>query len=174
MRREKNDPVHTWLPTMPADRPLARTLILVLALSCGACAKAPALTPLTARDVAESGTAAFDAPRLTVLNACALALRKQGYAIDIADPDTGLVVTLRSPSSLRSPSGARLFRAYVLKVTARRSGRVEVVAWPAVSEADVHRGTRRFTVPAWELAEEHAAWTRFFEDVRCIVERASP
>jgi hypothetical protein len=44
----------------------------------------------------------------------------------------------------------------------------------AVPAADLHRGTRRFTMPAWDLAEEHAAWTRPFEDVRGIVERALP
>jgi hypothetical protein len=116
-----------------AARRLTRALLLAVGLSCAACGNSPALTPLTARELAESGTAAFDAPRRTVLDACALALRKQGYAIDIADPDTGLVVTLRSPSEHRSPSGARMFRAYILEVKQPRSGRVEVVAWPAVS-----------------------------------------
>lgn len=157
-----------------ATASLARTLALALLLLCGACAGAPELAPLTPGDIAENGTLVLDAPRQTVLDACVLALRKQGYAIDAVGPDSGLVITVRRPAKQQSSSGARLFRAYVVEVTALPGGRVQVSAWPSVTEADVARGNRRFAAPGWDLDEERAAWAQLFEDVRGIVERASP
>ena len=108
------------------------------------------------------------------LDACVLALRNQGYAIDAAEPETGLVVTFRRPVEQGSGPGARLFRAYILEVKATAGGRARVSAWPAVSEADVARGNRPYTAAAWEMDEERAAWARLFEDIRGLVERASP
>ncbi len=160
--------------------PLARgvgvfsMLALALALWCGACGGGTELTPLTPKDITESGTLVIDAPRQTVLDACVLALRKQGYAIDAAEPETGLVVTFRRPGEQGSRPGARLFRAYIVEVKATAGGRARVSAWPAVSEADVARGNRPYTAPAWEMDEERASWARLFEDIRGIVERASP
>ncbi len=160
--------------------PLARRaealplLALALALSCGACGGGAELTPLTPKDIAESGTLVLDAPRQTVLDACVRALRKQGYAIDAAEPETGLVVTFRRPADQGSRPGARMFRAYILEVKRVQGDRARVSAWPAVSEADVARGNRPYTAAAWEMDQERAAWTRLFEDIRAIVERASP
>ncbi len=148
--------------------------MLTLALACGACGGGAALLPLTPEDIAESGTLVVDAPRQTVLDACVLALRKQGYAIDAAEPETGLVVTFRRPVEQGAEPGARLFRAYIVEVKATEGGRAQVSAWPAVSEADVARGNRPYTAAAWAMDEERAAWARLFEDIRGIVERASP
>ena len=160
--------------------PLARgaevlsMLMLAIALSCSACGGVTELTPLTPEDIAGSGTLVLDAPRRTVIDACVLALRKQGYAIDAAEPETGLVVTFRRPVEQGSEPGARLFRAYIVEVKATEGGRALVSAWPAVSEADVARGNRPYTAAAWAMDEERAAWARLFEDIRGIVERASP
>ena len=169
----KRNGVHgTWSKARGAQA--LPSLTLALALSCGACGGGTKLTPLTPEDVAESGTLVLDAPRQTVLDACVLALRKQGYAIDAAEPETGLVVTFRRPAEQGSRPGARLFRAYVLEVKSVPGDRARVSAWPAVSEADIARGNRPYTAPAWELDEERAAWARLFEDIRGLVERASP
>lgn len=152
---------------------VSRALTLALVLACGACRSAAELTPLTPGDIAESGTLVLEAPRQTALEACVLALRKQGYAIDVADPKTGLLVTQRRAEPESSP-GMRLFRSYVVEVKDMPGGRVQVSAWPSVSEADIARGNRPFTALAWDLDEERAAWTRLFEDVHGILERASP
>ena len=61
---------------------IAASLTLALVLLCGACGGGAELTPLTPKDIAESGTLVLEAPRQTVLDACVLALRKQGYAIE--------------------------------------------------------------------------------------------
>ncbi len=84
------------------------SLILALALSCGACGGGTRLAPLTPEDIAESGT-----------------------------------------------------------------GRAQVSAWPAVSEADVARGNRPYTAAAWEMDEERAAlaWNRPRHDRRGRVPR---
>lgn len=148
-------------------------LILALVPVCGGCETNPGWTPLTPADIADHGTVVLEAPRQTVLEACVLALRKQGYAIDAAEPDTGLIVTARRAEP-GSPPEARLFRAYVVEVKDSGAGRARVSAWPAVSEAGAARGTRRYTARAWDLDGERAAWTRLFEDVRAIVEKASP
>ncbi len=171
----KQDGVHgSWPLARGAGAFSILPLALVLALSCGACGGGTALTPLTPKDIAESGTLVLDAPKQTVLGACVLALRKQGYAIDVAEPETGLVVTFRRPAERGSRSGERLFRAYILEVKSVPGDRARVSAWPAVSEADVSRGNRVYAAPAWEMDEERAAWARLFGDIRGIVERASP
>ncbi len=171
---KKNDVHGSWpLARRAAAFPIL-TLVLMLALSCGACGGGPRLTPLTPEDIAESGTVVLDAPQHAVLDASVLALQKQGYAIDAADPGTGLVVTFRRPVEQGSQPGARLFRAYILEVKSMPGDRARVSAWPAVSEADVARGNRPYTAAAWEMDEERAAWARLFEDIRGLVERASP
>lgn len=154
--------------------PLALSLTLAFVLVCGGCGRAVELTPLTPGDIAESGTLVIDAPRQTVLDACVLALRKQGYVIDAAEPVTGLVVTQRRPEPRDARSGDDLFRSYVVEVKDMLGGKVEVSAWPAVSEAEISKGNRPYRARAWDLDEERAAWARLFEDVRGIAERASP
>jgi hypothetical protein len=146
---------------------------LALVLCCAACSRTVELTPLTPRDIAESGTLVLDAPRQTVFGACVLALRKQGYAIDVAEPETGLVVTMRRRER-ESPPGRPIYREYIVEVKDLPGGRAQVEVWPSVTEADTRMGNRPYTAPAWDLDEERAAWTRLFEDVRGIVERASP
>ncbi len=171
----KQDGVHgSWSKARRLEAFWILTLALALALACGACGGGTALTPLTPEDIAESGTLVLDAPQHAVLDASVLALQKQGYAIDAADLGTGLVVTFRRPVEPGSQPGARLFRAYILEVKSVQGDRVRVSAWPAVSEADVARGNRPYTAAAWEMDEERAAWARLFEDIRGLVERASP
>ena len=130
--------------------------------------------PLSAAEVAEKGTLVLAAPRRTVLDACGLALRKQGYSVDTAEPETGLVVTARRPAAPGGPSGVGPFRAYVLEVKDAPGGGARVSAWPAISEADTARGVRRFEAPVWDLSDQRASWSRLFEDIRAIVEKASP
>lgn len=153
---------------------LRAALATALVLACAGCGAGAELAPLTPEDVAESGTLMLDAPRQTVLDACVLALRKAGYAIDVARPETGLVVTMRRLVPDAGSSGRGLYRAYVLEVKDSPGGGARVSAWPAVSEHEVARGNRPFEAPAWDLDEERAAWARLFEDVRGIAEKASP
>ena len=145
-----------------------------LALLCTACGGSVKWAPLSAAEVADKGTLTLAAPRRTVLDACVLALRKQGYFVDAAEAETGLVVTGRRPAPAGEPSRRAAFRAYVLEVKEAPGGGARVSAWPAISEADAARGVRRFEAPVWDLSDERASWSRLFEDIRAIVERASP
>lgn len=139
-------------------------------LPCIACGVRTELTPLSSGEIHDNGTLTLLAPRQTVLEACVLALRKQGFAIDIAEPGTGLVVTMREPEA---PPGTGLFRAYVVEVQDLPGGQVQVSAWPAVSKPDMAGGARPYTARAWDVGHEREAWARLFEDVQGIVEKAS-
>ena len=153
---------------------LGIVLVLAVAPFFAACGGGVQWAPLSAAEMAERGTLVLAAPRQTVLDACVLALRKQGYTVDAAEPETGLVVTGRRPAPEAGAVGHGLYRAYVLEVKSALNGGARVSAWPAISEADTARGVRRFEAPVWDLSDERASWSRLFEDIRAIVEKASP
>ena len=157
-----------------SDRIQLGILLLPAVLLCTACGGAVQWAPMSAAEVAERGTLVLAAPRQTVLDACVLALRKQGYTVDAAEPETGLVVTARRAAPESGAPEHGLHRAYVLEVKSAPNGGARVSAWPAISEADTARGVRRFEAPVWDLTDERASWSRLFEDIRAIVEKASP
>ena len=103
-----------------------------------------------------------------------VARRPTGEAWQVANAETGLVTTMPRPEQHESPSGVRLSRLYIVEVNNLPGGQVEVLALPSVTETDMPGRRRLFTAPRWDLDEERAAWTRLFDDVRAIVERASP
>ena len=149
-------------------------LLPAVLLLCTACGGGVKWAPLSAAEMTERGTLVLAAPRRTVLDACVLALRKQGYTVDASEPETGLVVTSRRPAPEAGAVGHGLYRAYVLEVEDVPGGGARVSAWPAISEADTARGVRRFEAPVWDLSDQRASWSRLFEDIRAIVEKASP
>ena len=156
---------HARPPSQASSYRLAASLLAVLlsVAACGARAQVPALSP---GHIEQHGTVTLSAPRATVIWACMVALGMSGFAIEVAEPETGLIVARRKEEADRA--GGVHFRSYVVEVGAYQAGRVVVTMTPALSK----RGPAG-SVPleTWDLADEQQAWSRLFGDVRLILER---
>lgn len=146
----------------------ATTVGLLVGLASGGCAR-PQLGPLSPQEIAAHGTIEMSAPRDTVFGACILALRMEGYVIDVAEPVTGLVVTLfkRTAAGGDDASQGKRSAGYVVQVRDLGEGRVRIVATPAAGEA-IDGSPADVT---WDLGHERTAWAQLFADVRMLVAR---
>jgi hypothetical protein len=135
-------------------------------LACGGAAG----RPLTPAEVAQNGTATFQAPSAKVFVAAQGALKSEGYEIAIADPVKHLIKTNRklvraeAYGTRYSAQAIEVTRQYVLSVS-EQGGRTVVVAEPRVFMGDRDLSSES----VWDLEGpmgERRLWGQLFRDMR--------
>lgn len=157
-----------------------RACVLLAALTCFAGCWSPRIRPLPPETVASAGTATFDGPRALVFDACAAALRTNGYSIEREDPAAGRIFTATVPARTfpAAREGDLLLRRYEIQVEQAAGSSAQVTATPMLFDAQRARGETRAVrarapETAWTIAEEEAEWKRLFGAIRHHLARAA-